>query len=66
MSEKSRTFELRWKPARNMWQDGVPASKIAEYYEITLKAFKQRIQKWRKNSETKDWFPPRNHKCELM
>jgi len=56
-NKSGSNFELRWKPARNMWDDGVPRKKIAEYYEITDSALATRIKKWRKEY---GWFPPRD------
>jgi hypothetical protein len=50
------TFEQRWLPARLMWEDGVPRSKIAYYYAVSEKALTTRITKWRKQF---GWFPPR-------
>ncbi|MHA2047625.1 MAG: hypothetical protein ACW99G_22825 [Candidatus Thorarchaeota archaeon] len=48
---------LRWEPARRMWDDGLPRKKIAEYYGISEKALRTKIQKWRKEY---GWFPARN------
>lgn len=53
----SPVFEARWQAARNMWDQGYTKAQIAEVYEISEKALKTRIQKWRRQH---GWFPPRN------
>ncbi len=47
-------FEIRWQAARKMWEIGYTKAQIAEVYEVSEKALKTRIQKWRKE---RGWFP---------
>jgi uncharacterized protein YjcR len=47
---------LRWEPARRMWDKGLSRKEIAEFYGISEKALRTRIQKFRREH---GWFPPR-------
>lgn len=51
-------FEIRWRPARKMWELGYTKAQIAEVYEVSEKALKTRIQRWRRE---RGWFPKRRN-----
>lgn len=53
----SSTFEQRWIPAQNLWEDGHSISYIAKMYEISEKTFSNRVRKWRKKHS---WFLSEN------
>jgi hypothetical protein len=48
-----------WSIARNLWAIGINKSVIAAGYGLSVKAFRVRVQKWRRNPATANWFPPR-------
>lgn len=53
-----------WSIARRMWARGHSKSEIAACYGLSVKAFRTRVQKWRRNPDTQDWFPPREPQDE--
>jgi transposase len=48
-----------WRVARTMWSRGHSKSEIAACFELSVKAFRTRVQKWRRNPATANWFPQR-------
>jgi hypothetical protein len=49
----------RWYIARRLWAHGVNMTAIAAGLNLSVKAFRVRVQKWRRNPATANWFPPR-------
>jgi hypothetical protein len=49
----------RWDIARRLWAHGVNMTAIAAGLNLSVKAFRVRVQKWRRNPATANWFPPR-------
>jgi hypothetical protein len=48
-----------WSVARTMWDLGDTKTEIADRHRLSVKAFRTRVQKWRRNPATANWFPPR-------
>jgi len=48
--------EVRWEKARRMWAEDSTVGEIANEYEVTEKAMRTRIRKWRND---RGWFPKR-------
>jgi hypothetical protein len=51
-----REFEVRWEPSRDAWRRGKSEEFIADFMNISKKAFRTRRRKWWKEY---GWFEPR-------
>lgn len=59
--ELPESMEQRWEKARRMWAEGMTVREIACEYEVSEKAMRTRIRRWRNG---RGWFPVRQQNNE--